>query len=139
MTAREYLDRPEALRLEIARKRARIDTLRRLATRFSALPDGVRVCSSPDPSRMQGLLAEAADEEQAVRLLEEQRQQALAGAALLISRLPDADAARILELRYLDRLPWEEIVGRMDCSASRVYRLHQEALDLLVPPPDAAD
>ena len=97
MTAREYLDRPEALRLEIVRKRARIDTLRRLATRFSALPEGVRVCSSPDPSRMQALLAEAADEEQAVRLLEEQRQQALAGAALLISRLPDADAARILE------------------------------------------
>ena len=113
MTAREYLDRPEALRLEIARKRARIDTLRRLATRFSALPDGVRVCSSPDPSRMQGLLAEAADEEQAVRLLEEQRQQALAGAALLISRLPEEKMARIMELRYLDRWPWEDIIDEL--------------------------
>lgn len=139
MTVREYLDRPETLRLEICRKQARIATLRRLATRFSAAPRGVRVRTSPDPTQMQAFLAEAADEEREVRRLEEQRQQALAGAALLISRLPDEKAARILELRYLDRLPWEEIISRSGCYASRVFLLHRQALDALVPPPESAE
>ena len=139
MTAREYLERPETMRLEICRKRTRIETLRRLATRFSAPPDAVRVKASPDPSRMETFLAEAADEEQAIRLLEEKRKRALADAALLIARLPDEKMARILELRYLDRLGWEEITEEMGCCASRVYRLHQLALEILTPPPEAPE
>lgn len=139
MTAREYLDRPEAMRLEIRRRRARIETLRRLATRFSAPLSSVRVRSSPDPSRMETFLAEAADEEREIRRIGEERNRALADAALLISRLPDEKMVRILELRYLDRLPWEEITDRMDCSPSHVYRLHQLALDILTPPPDPGD
>lgn len=139
MTAREYLERPEALRLEISRRRARIGTLRRLATRFSAGLTDVRVRTSPDPSRMQAFLDEAADEEREIVLLEERRKQALADSALLISRLPDEKMARILELRYLDLCPWEEITEQMDCCPSRVFRLHQLALDILTPPPDIPD
>jgi len=139
MTAREYLERPETMRLEICRKRTRIETLRRLATRFSAPPDAVRVKASPDPSRMETFLAEAADEEQAIRLLEEKRKRALADAALLIARLPDEKMARIMEMRYLDKLPWEEITDRIGCSPSHIYRLHQLALDILTPPPDVPD
>ena len=139
MTAREYLERPETMRLEICRKRTRIETLRRLATRFSAPPDAVRVKASPDPSRMETFLAEAADEEQAIRLLDEKRKRALADAALLIARLPDEKMARIMEMRYLDKLPWEEITDRIGCSPSHIYRLHQLALDILTPPPDVPD
>ena len=139
MTAREYLERPETIRREIERKRMRIKILRRLATRFSAEPAEVRVRSTPDPSRMQAFLAEAADEEQEIRTLEEQRRKAFADAALLISRLPEEKMARILEMRYLDLLPWEEITDEMDISASHVYRLHQLALDILTPPPDPGD
>ena len=139
MTAREYLERPEAMRIEICRKRARIETLRRLATRFSAPLSGVRVQASPDPSRLETFLAEAADEEQEILRLEERRKQALVDSALLISRLPDEKMARILELRYLDRLGWEEITEEMGCCASRVYRLHQLALEILTPPPEAPE
>lgn len=139
MTAREYLERPEAIRREIGRRRIRIETLRRLATRFAAEPSEVRVRSTPDPTRMQAFLAEAADEEREIRRLEEQRRRAFADAALLISRLPEEKMARILELRYLDLLPWEEITDRVGVSASRVYRLHQLALDILTPAPDPED
>ena len=139
MTAREYLERPEAIRREIGRRRIRIETLRRLATRFAAEPSEVRVRSTPDPTRMQAFLAEAADEEREIRRLEEQRRRAFADAALLISRLPEEKMARILEMRYLDLLPWEEITDRVSVSASRVYRLHQLALDILTPAPDPED
>lgn len=136
MTAREYLDRPETIRLEILRKQNRIETLRRLAGRVTAQLSGVRVKSSPDPARMQAFLAEAADEEREILRLEEARKQALVDSALLISRLPDEKMARILELRYLDRLGWEDITEEMGCCASRVYRLHQLALEILTPPPE---
>ena len=139
MTAREYLDRPEKLRLEICRRRARIETLRRLASRFTAGFSDVRVRTSPDPSRMQSFLAEAADEEREIVLLGEKRKRALADAALLIARLPDEKMARIMEMRYLDRLSWEEITDRLNGGSSTVYRLHQQALDLLSPPDDSPD
>ena len=139
MTAHEYLERPEAIRMEICRKRTRIETLRRLAVRFSPGFSDNRVQSSPDPARMQSFLAEAADEEQEILLLEEARKQALADAALLISRLPDARMARILEMRYLDRLCWEDIAEEADCSTGHVYRLHRLALDLLTPPPEPCE
>ena len=136
MTVREYLEQPETLRLEIRRKQARIETLRRLSTRFSAQLSDVRVQSSPDPARMQAFLAEAADEEQEIARLTEERKQALVDAALLISRLPDDRMIRILEMRYLGNLAWEEILNRLDGGASTVYRLHQQALELLSPPED---
>ena len=139
MTTREYLERPEAFRLEIGRKQNRIETLRRLAGRITAHLSDVQVRSTPDPSRMQAFLAEAADEEREILRLEEARKQALVDSALLISRLPDEKMARILELRYLDRLGWEEITEEMGCCASRVYRLHQLALEILTPPPEAPE
>ena len=43
MTTREYLQRPETLRLEIRRKRARISTLRRLSNRLSSVFSDVKV------------------------------------------------------------------------------------------------
>ena len=139
MNAREFLTRPETLRRQIEQKRYRIETLRRLARRVTAHLSDVRVQSTPDPSRTQGFLAEAADEEQEILRLEERRNQALVDSALLISRLPDEKMARILELRYLDRLGWEEITEEMGCCASRVYRLHQLALEILTPPPEAPE
>jgi DNA-directed RNA polymerase specialized sigma subunit len=42
-------------------------------------------------------------------------------------------------MRYLDKLPWEEITDRIGCSPSHIYRLHQLALDILTPPPDVPD
>ena len=139
MTAREYLERPDAIGREIERRRMRIDTLRRLATRFSAGLSDVRVQVSPDPGRMQEFLAEAADEEQEIARLEKKRIRAAADAALLISRLPEEKMTRIMELRYLDRWQWEDILDEVDCSASHMYRLHQLALDILTPPPETED
>lgn len=136
MTAREYLERPETIREEIRRKRIRIETLRRLATRFASELSGDRVKSSPDPGRMETFLAEAADEEKQIALLEEKRKQALADTALLISRLPEEKMIRIMEMRYLDKYIWEEIIDRMGCAPATVFRLHQLALDILTPPPE---
>ena len=106
MTALDYLGRPEALRREIAREKDRIESLRELCTRVSARLRKVTVRSSPDPARMQDLIARIADGEQELRRLEEDLRQALADTALYISSLPDERMIRVLELRYLEGLSW---------------------------------
>ena len=131
MTIRECLDRPKDTELEIERKRMRIEALRRMATRFAPTLTDMRVQTTPDPSRVQEFLADAADEEAEIPGLEETREKALACVSKMISGLPDEKLLRIMELRYLDRLPWEEIIDEMDMCPSQVYRLHKKALEIL--------
>ena len=128
MTAREYLMRPALLQQERDRKRRRISFLRRRSNRLSASLQQDRVLSTPDPARMQALLAEAADEEQEVLRLEEERKQALADSALAVSLLPEEPQVMLMELRYLDRRDWNEISSLLSFSLSSVYRIHRGAL-----------
>ena len=135
MTALDYLGRPEALRREIAREKDRIESLRELCTRVSARLRKVTVRSSPDPARMQDLIARIADGEQELRRLEEDLRQALADTALYISSLPDERMIRVLERRYLEGLSWEQTSRVMGYCRAGVFRYQQEALLLLPPPP----
>ena len=121
MTAKEYLQRPKQIVQEIRRKQGRIETLKRLATRLGPEMSDIRVQTTPDPARIQGFLAEAADEERE------------------IARLPNEEMARILERRYLDEWTWEEIIEEMDISRTQVYERHRIALDILTPAPEAEE
>ena len=139
MTAREFLDRPRMLQLEIDRKRRRISFLRSQAGRMNAVLQEVRVQASPDPARMQSLLAEAADEEREIRLLEGQRQQAVVDTILAISLLPDPRLVRVLEMRYLEEARWDMIADELFCSVDWIYKLHRQALASLPLPPGATE
>ena len=132
MTGLELLLHVEKLRREITGREERIATLRRLAEAVGRpLPGDLRVLSSPDPGRIQRLLAEAVDEAETVRLLSEERDAALGELALLISRLPDSLSAGILQLRYLENLPWQDVLRRIHLSRSRAFELHRRALEFM--------
>lgn len=132
MTGHDLLRHSEDLRREIVRREARTATLRRLAEALSRpLPGDLRVVSSPDPGRSQRLLDEAVDEEEAVRLLREEREAALGELALVFSRLPDPVSAFILQMRYLENRPWREICFLTHLSRSRAFELHRQALERL--------
>jgi hypothetical protein len=143
MTAKEYLQRPKQIVQEIRRKQGRIETLKRLATRLGPEMSDIRVQTTPDPTRMQGFLADAADEEREIARLEEKLQEALCDSARLIARLLDEKMARILEMRYLDKQMWEDICetmeAEMDTGRTRVFELHRIALDILTPAPETDD
>ena len=139
MTAKEYLERPEMIRREIRRKRERIETLKRLAARFGPEMKDVWVQTTPDPTRMQGFLADAADEEKEIDRLEEKLRKAMCDSARLIARLPDEKMARILERRYLDRWTWEEIIEEAELERTQVFRRHRTALDILTPAPEVEE
>ena len=112
MTALDYLGRPEALRREIAREKDRIESLRELCTRVSARLRKVTVRSSPDPARMQDLIARIADGEQELRRLEEDLRQALADTALYISSLPDERMIRVLGPQLGTNVPGHGLLPR---------------------------
>ena len=139
MTAKEYLQRPKQIVQEIRRKQGRIETLKRLATRLGPEMSDIRVQTTPDPARIQGFLAEAADEEREIARLEGELQEAMCDSARLIARLPNEEMARILERRYLDEWTWEEIIEEMDISRTQVYERHRIALDILTPAPEAEE
>ena len=65
-----------------------------------------------------------------------ERPEAIARQIRLIARLPNDEMARILERRYLDKWPWDEIIDEMDKTPSLVYSLHRTALSILSPAPD---
>ena len=131
MKVPEVIRRPKDLRKEMERKQTRIDTLRRFAQQLTAPLQEVKVKSSPDPARFQALLAEAADEEQELEKLEEERVQAVTEAVLAFSALPDERMIRIMELRYLEERSWEEIAEEMWISESRMFKLHKAAVAAL--------
>ena len=139
MTAKEYLQRPKQIVQEIRRKQGRIETLKRLATRLGPEMSDIRVQTTPDPARIQGFLAEAADEEREIARLEGKLQEAMCDSARLIARLPNEEMARILERRYLDEWTWEEIIEEMDISRTQVFERHRTALDILTPAPETDD
>lgn len=135
MTPQEYLLRPRVIRQEILRKENRIASLRRHTARLTSALRDVRVRTSPDPAFVQEILAEIADEEQAIFRLEEEHTRALTGIALYVSLLP-AVYAELLEARYLDGLSWARTMDRLGYSRSSVFRIHRQALSLLPPPPE---
>ena len=131
MNVPEVIRRPRDLRKEMERKQTRIDPLRRFAQQLTAPPRERKVKSSPDPARFQALLAEAVDEEQELKKLEDERVQAVTEAVLAFSALPDERMIRIMELRYLEERSWEEIAEEMWISESRMFKLHKAAVAAL--------
>ena len=131
MTVRECLEKPGKIRQAISIRLMRIEMLRKYSVQLSSGLDRVRVKASPDPTRMQALLAEAADEEKEVTRLEAELSQASSEAAILISRLPDMEMIRLLELRYLECQGWPETAFSLNRSLNGAYKLHRRALDLL--------
>ena len=131
MTAPDVLLRPRQIRREIERKQMRMETLRRFAEHLTSPLREVRVKSTPDPTRMQALLAEAADEEKQLPLLEAELEQALAAAAIMVSTLPDERLVHLMELRYLEGRSWEEVAAALGYSPSQTFKLHRAAMSLL--------
>lgn len=49
----------------------------------------------------------------------------------LIQSIGDGELLTVLELRYIQQLPWKEISAQMFCSESKIFAMHQKALLLV--------
>ena len=129
MKAKDYLGRVRRLKNLIRRKEKERDNWREMALQFSkdaAQPqyDPNRATSAPYEKCI--IMAEdlEGEIEEHKSELGKMRDQLLA----CIIEVDDVDCRMILQMRYVNCMTWEEIICRMNYSASWVYKKHGDAL-----------
>lgn len=128
MTAKEYLSQFRNYEKRIARLNADISRLEEAATNTAATLSGMPHNPSPSKSRMADMVDRIVDQQAALEEEKAQLELLRGEATLLIAQIPDSDQRDVLAKRYLDGLPWENVITEMGYERSVVYRKHKKAL-----------
>ena len=126
---KEYWEQAERLRRRINRKIHEIHLLRQRAegmngSGISNMPRTV----SPDHSKMEGTVFKIMALEQDIKDTQQEYDALIADMETRINAVQDGDARDLLRKRYLEFLPWSEIMKEMGYSKSHVFRLHSTAV-----------
>lgn len=129
---KEYWEQAERLRRRINRKIHEIHLLRQRAEGMngSGINDMPRTVS-PDRSKMEGTVFKIMALEQDIQETQEEYDALIADMETRINAVQDGDARDLLRKRYLEFLPWSEIMKKMGYSKSHVFRLHSTAVAAL--------
>ncbi len=127
MTPKEYLSRYRWLDAEINAKLEQREELRRKAQTVGGDP-GSGVRSSQPYDRVGEITARIVDLEREINedidtLVDLQRE-----IRQRIAEIPDEKQRTVLELRYINCLPFNEIADRMYYSPENIFILHQKGL-----------
>ena len=129
---KEWLSRAYHLDRRIRAKMRRAESLSCLATKASAVCDGVPVSSGGyASSRLESIAVRLAD---LGTEIEKDNAELVAVSAQIrnaIRTVGDQTMEDILEMRYLDMLKWEEISAMMGLSVDYTYQLHRRALEMV--------
>jgi len=129
---KEYWEQAERLRRRINRKIHEIHLLRQRAEGMngSGINDMPRTVS-PDRSKMEGTVFKIMALEQDIQETQAEYDALIADMETRINAVQDGDARDLLRKRYLEFLPWSEIMKEMGYSKSHVFRLHSTAVTAL--------
>lgn len=129
---KEYWEQAERLRHRINRKIHEIHLLRQRAEVMngSGINDMPRTVS-PDRSKMEGTVFKIMALEQDIQETQAEYDALIADMEIRINAMQDGDARDLLRKRYLEFLPWSEIMKEMGYSKSHVFRLHSTAVEAL--------
>ena len=128
-----YLRRAQELDMAIDAGFERIQRLRALAERRTAVYGRERVNASAEADARMDVVARIVDAERALdeqidRMLEMKKE-----IADVIGGVADARMRMLLELRYLNGCTWEEVAERMNYTVRNIYNLHAAALRAVAP------
>lgn len=106
----------------------RIARCREMATRATSTTNAANISGTGGRSRVEAnairiMDLEAQLDETIDRLVKERT-----AIQKAIEQIEDDQAKRILELRYIDRRKWDNVMMRMHISRTHSFRLHEEAL-----------
>lgn len=126
---KKYWEQAERLRRRINRKIYEIHLLRQRAEGMngSGINDMPRTVS-PDRSKMEGTVFKIMALEQDIQETQAEYDSLIADMEARINTVQDGDARDLLRKRYLEFLPWSEIMKEMGYSKSHVFRLHSDAV-----------
>ena len=128
MTAKEYLAQMQWLEKMIFVKLERVDYLRSIAEKASAVLSKTPPSGSRNPNRMEDIIVAMVDMEDEVTselasLLKLQRNIKTA-----IDNVPNHEQKMLLELRYLSTAPWHKIAATMCYNKNYIHEIHLAAL-----------
>ena len=86
---------------------------------------------SPDRSKMEGTVFKIMALEQDIQETQAEYDALIADMETRINAVQDGDARGLLRKKYLEFLPWSEIMKEMGYSKSHVFRLHSTAVAAL--------
>lgn len=127
----DYLQRAQALDLRIDAAFERINQLRALAERRTAVYGRERTGGSMASDGRMDVVACIVDAERALDLQIDHMLAVKKEIAGLIAQVPDERMRGLLELRYLNGLTWEAVAERMHYTTRNVYNLHIAALKVV--------
>ncbi len=125
---KEYLKEYKTLRVQIAKDEARLKELEEMKDEITANITDERVQSSSVGSKVEKLAIKIADLENEIADEKIRAIDRMNEIHSSINSLDDVDEQLILELRYIRRMSFADIARSLYFSASKVYRLHRNAL-----------
>ena len=129
MTAKEYLSQAYWLNQRIDRKLAQVSRLKHMATQATGRFQAERLSGTGRHSPMESCLVEVIDLEYEINADIDRLVDLKCELAACILELEDCSQKRVLELRYLGGLTWEEIAKLMrDYDVQRIFQVHGKAL-----------
>lgn len=128
MTAKEYLRQIAVLDAKINRRQKEVEELKLMVTSVYPMTDGDRVQSSGSKDRVADIVAKWVDLEAEIEELVDhlvEKKHRIIGE---IHQLDDVRYIRVLEMRYVDCVTFEQIAVSMHLDIRWIYRLHGFAL-----------
>ena len=131
MTAQEYLIRAYHYRLLIRSKREQLSLLMDMLTNITVPTDREPTGGTRKTQTMESLIASVTDLENELRNDEGNFARYEVETISLINKLVGYKERRVMTLRYVRYMDWNEIAGAMTLSIRRVQTIHRDALDRL--------
>ena len=131
MTARDFLERAYRMEVRLSSKMEQIQRLRALAEKATAIYGHDGVSHSRNTDRIADQAARRSDLEAKLsndiaKLIAVKRE-----IIEVIEQLPGPNLQTVLELRYLDMKPWNEIRAIMNRCDTNIFRWHKKALAMV--------
>ena len=131
MTAKEYLSRYHNTKVKIEKLQALVDTYIRLANEIPGIQfDAIRVDGGKNlKAPFEKWILKTLDYEHEIKEMKTNLPNIKADILRTIKELKDAEMERVLILRYIDWLTWNQIADEMYISNATVRRRHTQAID----------
>lgn len=134
MTAKEYLGQAYRLDQRINSKLEQVLSLRDLTTKATATLSDMPGGGNRNVYKMQDIIGKIVDLENEINTDIDQLVDLKRDIVAIIKAVENPEYQTILELRYLCFKTWEQIAVEMKYSIQHIYRLHDQALRMIVTP-----
>ena len=125
------MNRPFNLNRLIKVRTIQLQSIRNLIQGTSVAINGLPHQESPDPYRLESLMAKALDIEMEITRLSEELGNAISEVTEAINSVNDPSCQEVLTARYLCFEDWTTIARKLNYCKDWVFRLHRKGLGLM--------